>query len=109
MLALTYAGICQLVLLQFLAQTVLPYQVLCADMGGAERSRPPRRALSVLVVLLAATLAPIAIGEPDAEARDLAGRALLFAAIGLVPIASRGVCARPASRAPGAGAGRAPM
>ena len=87
MLALTYAGICQLVLLQFLAQTVLPYQVLMLIWVGAGAVQPPRRALSVLLVLLAATLAPIAIGEPDAEARDLAGRALLFAAIGLVLIA----------------------
>src|SRR5215204_5341175 len=87
MLALTYAGIGQLVLLQFLAQMVLPYQVLMLIWVGAAAVQPPRRALSVLLVLLAATLAPIAIGEPDAEPRDLAGRALLFAAIGLVLIA----------------------
>ena len=54
---------------------------------GAGAVQPPRRALPLLSVLLAATLAPIAIGEPSAEARDLVGRALLFAAIGLVLIA----------------------
>jgi serine phosphatase RsbU (regulator of sigma subunit)/anti-sigma regulatory factor (Ser/Thr protein kinase) len=87
MLALAYAGIAQLVLLQFLAQTVLPYQVLMLVWVGAGAVQPPRRALPLLLVLLAATLAPIATGEPSAEARDLIGRALLFAAIGLVLIA----------------------
>jgi serine phosphatase RsbU (regulator of sigma subunit)/anti-sigma regulatory factor (Ser/Thr protein kinase) len=87
MLAVAYAGIAQLVLLQFLAQTVLPYQVLMLVWVGAGAVQPPRRALPLLAVLLAATLAPIAIGEPSAEARDLVGRALLFAAIGLVLIA----------------------
>jgi serine phosphatase RsbU (regulator of sigma subunit)/anti-sigma regulatory factor (Ser/Thr protein kinase) len=87
MLALAYAGIAQLVLLQFLAQTVLPYQALMLIWVGAGAVQPPRRALPLLAVLLAATLAPIAIGEPSAETRDLIGRALLFAAIGLVLIA----------------------
>jgi len=87
MLALAYAGIGQLVLLQFLAQMVLPYQALMLVWVGAGAVQPPRRALPLLVVLLAATLAPIAIGEPSAEARDIVGRALLFAAIGLVLIA----------------------
>jgi serine phosphatase RsbU (regulator of sigma subunit)/anti-sigma regulatory factor (Ser/Thr protein kinase) len=87
MLALAYSGIAQLVLLQFLAQTVLPYQALMLIWVGAGAVQPPRRALPLLAVLLAATLAPIAIGEPSAEARDLIGRALLFAAIGLVLIA----------------------
>jgi serine phosphatase RsbU (regulator of sigma subunit)/anti-sigma regulatory factor (Ser/Thr protein kinase) len=87
MLAVAYAGIAQLVLLQFLAQTVLPYQVLMLVWVGAGAVQPPRRALPLLGALLAATLAPIAIGEPAAEARDLIGRALLFAAIGLVLIA----------------------
>lgn len=87
MLALAYAGIAQLLLVQFLAQTVLPYQVLMLVWVGAGAVQPPRRALALLVVLVAATLAPIAIGEPSAEARDLIGRALLFAAIGLVLIA----------------------
>jgi serine phosphatase RsbU (regulator of sigma subunit)/anti-sigma regulatory factor (Ser/Thr protein kinase) len=87
MLAVAYAGIAQLVLVQFLAQTVLPYQVLMLIWVGAGAVQPPRRALPLLAALLAATLAPIAIGEPSAEARDLVGRALLFAAIGLVLIA----------------------
>ena len=87
MLALAYAGIVQLVLLQVLAQTVLPYQVLMLVWVGAGAVQPPRRAIPLLVVLLAATLAPLALGEPSAEARDLIGRALLFAAIGLVLIA----------------------
>ena len=87
MLALAYAGIAQLVLLQFLAQTVLPYQALMLIWVGAGAVQPPRRALPLLVALLAATLAPIATGEPSAESRDLVGRALLFAAIGLVLIA----------------------
>jgi serine phosphatase RsbU (regulator of sigma subunit)/anti-sigma regulatory factor (Ser/Thr protein kinase) len=87
MLALAYAGIAQLVLLQFLAQTVLPYQALMLIWVGAGAVQPPRRALPLLAVLLAATLAPIAIGEPSAETRDLIGRALLFAAIGVVLIA----------------------
>jgi len=87
MLALAYAGIAQLVLLQFLAQTVLPYQALLLIWVGAGAVQPPRRALPLLVASLAATLAPIAIGEPSAETRDLIGRALLFAAIGLVLIA----------------------
>ena len=87
MLALAYAGIAQVVLLQILAQTVLPYQVLMLIWVGASAVQPPRRSLPLLGVLLAATLAPIVIGEPSAEARDLVGRALLFAAIGLVLIA----------------------
>lgn len=87
MLALAYAGIAQLVLLQVLAQTVLPYQALMLIWVGAGAVQPPRRAVPLLVVLLAATLAPIATGEPSAETRDLIGRALLFAAIGLVLIA----------------------
>ena len=87
MLAVAYAGIAQLVLLQLLAQTVLPYQVLMLVWVGAGAVQPPRRALSLLVVVVAATLAPIAIGEPSAEVRDLVGRALLFTAIGLVLIA----------------------
>jgi serine phosphatase RsbU (regulator of sigma subunit)/anti-sigma regulatory factor (Ser/Thr protein kinase) len=87
MLALAYAGIAQLVLLQFLSQTVLPYQALMLIWVGAGAVQPPRRAVPLLVVLLAATLAPIALGEPAAETRDLIGRALLFAAIGLVLIA----------------------
>jgi serine phosphatase RsbU (regulator of sigma subunit)/anti-sigma regulatory factor (Ser/Thr protein kinase) len=87
MLARAYADIAQLVLLQFLAQTVLPYQALMLIWVGAGAVQPPRRALPLLAVLLAATLAPIATGEPSAEARDLIGRALLFAAIGLVLIA----------------------
>ncbi len=87
MLALAYAGIAQLVLLQFLAHTVLPYQALMLVWVGAGAVHPPRRALQLLAVLLLATLAPIVIGEPSAEARDVIGRALLFAAIGLVLIA----------------------
>jgi serine phosphatase RsbU (regulator of sigma subunit)/anti-sigma regulatory factor (Ser/Thr protein kinase) len=87
MLALAYVGIAQLVLLQFLAQTVLPYQALLLIWVGAGAVQPPRRALPLLGASLAATLAPIAIGEPSAETRDLIGRALLFAAIGLVLIA----------------------
>jgi serine phosphatase RsbU (regulator of sigma subunit)/anti-sigma regulatory factor (Ser/Thr protein kinase) len=87
MLAVAYAGIAQLLGLQLLAQTVLPYQALMLIWVGAGAVQPPRRALVLLGVLLAATLAPIAIGEPSAEARDLVGRALLFAAIGLVLIA----------------------
>jgi serine phosphatase RsbU (regulator of sigma subunit)/anti-sigma regulatory factor (Ser/Thr protein kinase) len=87
MLAVAYAGVAQLVLLQFLAQTVLPYQVLMLVWVGASAVQPPRRALPLLATVLAATLAPIAIGEPSAEARDIIGRALLFAAIGLVLIA----------------------
>ena len=87
MLALAYVGIAQLVLLQLLAQTVLPYQALMLIWVGAGAVQPPRRALPLLAVLLAATLAPIAIGEPSAETRDIIGRALLFAAIGLVLIA----------------------
>jgi serine phosphatase RsbU (regulator of sigma subunit)/anti-sigma regulatory factor (Ser/Thr protein kinase) len=87
MLAVAYAGIAQLVLVQFLAQTVLPYQVLMLVWVGAGAVQPPRRALPLLAAVLAATVAPVAIGEPSAEARDLVGRALLFAAIGLVLIA----------------------
>ena len=87
MLAMAYAGIAQVVLLQILAQTVLPYQVLMLIWVGAGAVQPPRRALPLLLVLFTATLAPIAIGEPSAEARDVVGRALLFAAIGLVLIA----------------------
>jgi serine phosphatase RsbU (regulator of sigma subunit)/anti-sigma regulatory factor (Ser/Thr protein kinase) len=87
MLAVAYAGIAQLLLLQLLAQAVLPYQVLMLVWVGAGAVQPPRRALVLLAVLLAATLAPVVIGEPSAEVRDLAGRGLLFAAIGLVLIA----------------------
>lgn len=87
MLALACAGIAQLLLLQFLAQTVVPYQLLMLVWVGASAVQPSRRALVLLVVLLAATLAPIATGEPSTEDRNIIGRALLFAAIGLVLIA----------------------
>jgi serine phosphatase RsbU (regulator of sigma subunit)/anti-sigma regulatory factor (Ser/Thr protein kinase) len=87
MLAIAYAGVAQLLMLQLLAGTVLPYQALMLIWVGAGAVQPPRRALSLLAVLLAATLAPVVIGEPAAEMRDLIGRALLFTAIGLVLIA----------------------
>jgi serine phosphatase RsbU (regulator of sigma subunit)/anti-sigma regulatory factor (Ser/Thr protein kinase) len=87
MLAIGYAGVVQLLVLQLLADAVLPYQVLMLIWVGAAAVQPPRRALTLLSVLLAATLAPILIGEPSADARDLIGRTLLFAAIGLILIA----------------------
>jgi serine phosphatase RsbU (regulator of sigma subunit)/anti-sigma regulatory factor (Ser/Thr protein kinase) len=87
MLALTCLGIAQLLLLQFLAQTVVPYQLLMLVWVGASAVQPSRRALVLLVVLLAATLAPIATGQPSAEDRNIIGRAVLFGAIGLVLIA----------------------
>ena len=87
MLAVAYAGVAQLLLLQLLAGTVLPYQALMLIWVGAGAVQPPRRALPLLCVVLAATLAPVVTGEPAAEVRDLVGRALLFAAIGLVLIA----------------------
>lgn len=87
MLAIAYAGVAQLLVLQLLAGAVLPYQALLLIWVGAGAVQPPRRALALLSVVLAATLAPILIGEPSADVRDLIGRALLFAAIGLVLIA----------------------
>ena len=87
MLAVTYAGVAQLLALQLLTGTVLPYQALMLIWVGAGAVQPPRRALVLLAVLLAATVAPVVLGEPSADLRDLAGRALLFAAIGLVLIA----------------------
>jgi serine phosphatase RsbU (regulator of sigma subunit)/anti-sigma regulatory factor (Ser/Thr protein kinase) len=87
MLAIAYAGVAQLLMLQLLAGAVLPYQALMLIWVGAGAVQPPRRALTLLAVLLAATLAPVVIGEPSADIRDLVGRALLFAAIGLVLIA----------------------
>jgi hypothetical protein len=63
MLAIAYAGIAQLLLMQFLAQTVLPYQLLMLVWVGASAVQPPRRALVLLVVILAATVAPVATGE----------------------------------------------
>jgi serine phosphatase RsbU (regulator of sigma subunit)/anti-sigma regulatory factor (Ser/Thr protein kinase) len=87
MLAIAYAGIAQLLVLQLLADSLLPYQALMLIWVGAGAVQPPRRALALLAVLLAATLAPLLIGEPSADVRDLIGRALLFAAIGIVLIA----------------------
>ena len=87
MLAIAYAGVAQLVMVQLLADAVLPYQALMLIWVGAAAVQPPRRALTLLSVVLAATLAPILLGEPSADARDLIGRALLFAAIGVVLIA----------------------
>src|SRR5215204_2309235 len=87
MLAVAYAGVAQLLIVQLLAGAVLPYQALMLIWVGAAAVQPPRRALELLAVLLAATLAPVVIGEPSADFRDLVGRALLFAAIGLVLIA----------------------
>ena len=87
MLAIAYAGVAQLLVLQLLAGAVLPYQALMLIWVGAGAVQPPRRALTLLAVLLAATVAPVVIGEPSADVRDLVGRALLFAAIGLVLIA----------------------
>jgi serine phosphatase RsbU (regulator of sigma subunit)/anti-sigma regulatory factor (Ser/Thr protein kinase) len=87
MLAVAYAGIAQLLVLQLLAAAVLPYQALMLVWVGASAVQPPRRALALLAVLLAATVAPVVIGEPSADIGDVLGRALLFAAIGLVLIA----------------------
>jgi serine phosphatase RsbU (regulator of sigma subunit)/anti-sigma regulatory factor (Ser/Thr protein kinase) len=87
MLAIAYAGIAQLLLMQFLAQTVLPYQLLMVVWVGASAVQPPRRALVLLVVILAATLGPVATGMSAADGRNVVGRALLFATIGLVLIA----------------------
>jgi serine phosphatase RsbU (regulator of sigma subunit)/anti-sigma regulatory factor (Ser/Thr protein kinase) len=86
MLVLVYAGIAQLLLMQFLAQTVLPYQLLMLVWVGAAAVQPPRRALGLLIVILAATVAPVATGENGADGRNVIGRALLFATIGLVLI-----------------------
>ena len=104
MLALTYAGICQLVLLQFLAQTVLPYQVLMLIWVGAERSSrraepfrsssfcsPPRSPRS-RSANRTPRLATSPVGSAVRRDRPRADRV-------------RGVCAP--SESPGAGAGRA--
>jgi anti-sigma regulatory factor (Ser/Thr protein kinase) len=86
LLALTYAGIGEILLVQFLAQSVLPYQLFLLIWVGAAAVQPARRAVAVLVVLLFATLAPLALTEGTIEDRDTVGRALLFAAVGLVLI-----------------------
>ena len=87
MLGLAYLGVAQLLALQLLSQMVLPYQALMLIWVGAGAVQPSRRALVLLVTVVAATLAPVAIGEPQAETSDQVGRALLLAAIGLVLIA----------------------
>ncbi|HET8821128.1 MAG TPA: SpoIIE family protein phosphatase [Thermoleophilaceae bacterium] len=86
MLAFAYLGIVQVFSLELLAGSVMPYQALMLVWVGAGAVQPTRRALVLLGVLLAFTVLPLAIGEPPAEARDLIGWALLFAAIGLVLI-----------------------
>ena len=86
MLVFAYAGILQVFSLELLAGSTLPYQALMLVWVGAGAVQPTRRALLLLGVLLAVTVLPLAIGEPPAEARDLIGWALLFAAIGLVLI-----------------------
>jgi serine phosphatase RsbU (regulator of sigma subunit)/anti-sigma regulatory factor (Ser/Thr protein kinase) len=87
MLALAYAGIVQLLVLELLADTVLPYEALFLIWVGAGAVQPSRRALVLLVTIVAATLAPLAVGEADAPTGDIIGLALLLAAIGLVLIA----------------------
>ena len=87
MLALAYAGIAQLGAAAVPGANGSALSGAHAGLGRSRCGQPPRRALQLLAVLLVATLAPIAIGEPSAEARDVIGRALLFAAIGLVLIA----------------------
>ena len=86
MLALACAGIAELVMLQLLAQTVLPYQALFLIWVGAGAVQPTRRALILLVAIVAATLAPLVVGA-DVETGDVVGLALLLATIGLVLIA----------------------
>jgi serine phosphatase RsbU (regulator of sigma subunit)/anti-sigma regulatory factor (Ser/Thr protein kinase) len=87
LLLLTYAGAGQLLVMQLLAQAVLPYQLLMLVWVGASGVQPTRRALLLLAVLLAAMLAPIAVGPSTVGDRNLIGRAFLFATIGLVLIA----------------------
>src|SRR5215208_2080123 len=87
MLAVAYAGVAQLLILQLLAEAVLPYQALMLIWVGAAAVQPPRRALPLLSVLLVAAPPPAVTGEACADVRDLVGRALLFAAIGLVLVA----------------------
>jgi serine phosphatase RsbU (regulator of sigma subunit)/anti-sigma regulatory factor (Ser/Thr protein kinase) len=87
MLAVAYAGIAELVILQLLAQTVLPYQALFLIWVGAAAVQPTRRALVLLVTIVAATLAPLVVGGPDVQNGDVVGLALLLATIGLVLIA----------------------
>ena len=87
LLVLTYAGAGQLLVMQLLAEAVLPYQLLMLVWVAAAGVQPTRRALVLLAVLLAAMLVPIAVGGSSAESRNLIGRAFLFATIGLVLIA----------------------
>jgi serine phosphatase RsbU (regulator of sigma subunit)/anti-sigma regulatory factor (Ser/Thr protein kinase) len=86
MLAVAYIGIAELVMLQLLAQTVLPYQALFLIWVGAGAVQPTRRSLLLLATIVAATLAPLVVGA-DVQAGDVVGLALLLAAIGLVLIA----------------------
>jgi hypothetical protein len=87
LLVLTYVGAGQLLVMQLLAEAVLPYQLLMLVWVAAAGVQPTRRALVLLAVLLAAMLVPIAVGGSSAESRNLIGRAFLFATIGLVLIA----------------------
>ncbi len=86
LLALTYAGIGEILLIQALSQSVLPYQLFLLIWVGAAAVQPARRAGAVLVGILLATLAPLALEEGTTEERDIVGRALLFASVGLVLI-----------------------
>ena len=86
MLAVAYSGIAELVMLQLLAQTVLPYQALFLIWVGASAVQPARRALVLLAAIVAATLAPLVVGA-DVQTGDVVGLALLLAAISLVLIA----------------------
>ena len=86
LLALTYAGIGEILLIQALSDSVLPYQLFLLIWVGAAAVQPARRAGAVLVGILLATLAPLALEEGTTEERDIVGRALLFASVGLVLI-----------------------
>ena len=86
LLALTYAGIAGIVIVQLLSESVLPWQLFMLVSVGAAAVQPARRAGVALVVVLLATLAPLTISEGATEEGDIVGRALLFAAVGLVLI-----------------------
>jgi anti-sigma regulatory factor (Ser/Thr protein kinase)/putative methionine-R-sulfoxide reductase with GAF domain len=86
LLAIAYAGVAGVALLEWLAGGHSPYMMLyLLWVGAGVGVHPPRRAAVFLLVVLAAGALPLAYDEvTGAELRDVATTSLLWLAIGLV-------------------------
>src|SRR4051812_46272710 len=86
LLAVAYAGVAGVALLDWLAQAHSPYMLLfMLWLGAGVGVHPPRRAAPFLVTVLVAGSLPLLYSPPDPDAaRDVAASNLLWLAIGVV-------------------------